>query len=111
MDLESVTLGNNCYFNERVYKYVQPRLIEEIERVLKSVDFTFLRNSTKATHNQKNLFTLIVTVHDVSEKYYVECIESIQNQSYRELEIIIILAIFNPILTSTFVNYRCFIFS
>ena len=90
MDLETVTLGNNCNFNERVYKYVQPKLIEEIERVLKSVDFTFVRNSTKTTHNQKNLFTLIVTVHDVSEKYYVECIESIQNQTYQELEIIII---------------------
>lgn len=80
-------LGN---FNKRVLIHTPIELINSVEKTLKSVEYSFSRRKSQNRWLSHEIFTFIITVHDVNPNYYIECVQSILNQTYKKIEVIIV---------------------
>ena len=90
MESDSTIIENLGDFNKRVFIHTPVELIDSVKETLKSVEYSFLERKSKKNWFSQEIFTFIITVHDVNPIYYIECIQSVLNQTYRKIEVIII---------------------
>lgn len=77
-------------FNKRVLIHTPVELINSVEKTLKSVEYSFSRRKPQNHWFSQEIFTFIITVHDVNPNYYIECVQSVLNQTYKKIEVIIV---------------------
>ena len=76
-------------FNPRVFKYANREIQNLIEEISK-IEYTLIDASFTNTASEHQIFTIAITVHDVDIDFYIQSVNSILNQTYSYVELIII---------------------
>lgn len=76
-------------FNPRVFKYAN-REIQNLIKEINKIEYTLIDTSFTVTASEHQIFTIAITVHDVDIDFYIQSVNSILNQTYSYVELIII---------------------
>ena len=75
--------------SKRVKESKHPRILERINN-LSSLDYAVYGHQSCHFDSNEPIFTILLTLHDANLDYIIQSIFSIQNQTYRNTELIII---------------------